>query len=243
MEQLIQRAVQLIHERYDDPLSLDDMARSAVMSKFHFLRMFRDATGVTPARFLSAVRLAHAKRLLRATDLNISDISVRVGYNSTGSFTRRFTESVGCSPAQYRWLGRREVGRTAVAEPHPHGEGFTIAGVVRSPRPDLSSICVGLFSGPIIERCPAASVVLDGPGPFRLEDVPAGTWYVHAVAADPDQAVGAGAEPRPLVDGVGPITTGRQSVSGLELTVRRQGWAHPPMLFALPPFGVEALAA
>nr|ABS50455.1 NapR1 [Streptomyces aculeolatus] len=98
MEHLVRHAVTTIRERFFEPLSLDDLAQSVRVSKYHFLRVFTRVTGVTPGRFLSAVRLHEAKRLLLSTSLTVADISAQVGYSSTGSFTRRFTESVGLSP-------------------------------------------------------------------------------------------------------------------------------------------------
>ncbi|MFG2648254.1 helix-turn-helix transcriptional regulator [Streptomyces sp. NPDC048436] len=104
MEHLVRRSITTMYRSYHEPLTLDDIARSAMVSKFHFLRVFTRVTGVTPGRFLSAVRLHEAKRLLRTTSLNVADISAQVGYSSTGTFSRRFSESVGVSPTRYRHL-------------------------------------------------------------------------------------------------------------------------------------------
>lgn len=108
MDHLIEYAVNTIRERYFEPLTLDELASAAMVSKFHFVRVFRRVTGVTPGRFLSAVRLQEAKSLLLATTLNVSDISAQVGYSSTGSFSQRVSASVGCSPTQYRQCHRGE---------------------------------------------------------------------------------------------------------------------------------------
>jgi hypothetical protein len=56
------------------------MARAALFSKFHFTRLFQRATGLSPGRFLSALRLERAKQLLVSTSLNVIDISHQVGY-------------------------------------------------------------------------------------------------------------------------------------------------------------------
>ncbi|MFD0592037.1 helix-turn-helix domain-containing protein [Catellatospora coxensis] len=73
-----------------------------MFSKFHFSRMFQRVTGLSPGRFLSALRLQQAKQLLVTTSFNVSDISLRVGYTSVGTFSTRFTRSVGLSPTIYR---------------------------------------------------------------------------------------------------------------------------------------------
>ena len=82
------------------------------VSPFHFSRMFAKATGVTPGRYLTAVRLFEAKRLLLTTSLTVSDIVCSVGYSSVGTFTSRFTRAVGMTPTQYR---EPEVGELLVA--------------------------------------------------------------------------------------------------------------------------------
>ena len=102
VESGVERAVGVMWERFWEPLCLDDLARCALVSKFHFLRVFSRVTGVTPGRFLSAVRVFEAKGLLVGSSLSVADVSAGVGYGSTGSFTRRFSESVGLSPTQYR---------------------------------------------------------------------------------------------------------------------------------------------
>lgn len=245
MEVLIQRVVDLIQERYSEPLNLDELARTAIMSKFHFLRTFRDVTGVTPGRFLSAVRLEAAKELLLATSLNVSDISARVGYSSTGSFTRRFTESVGCSPTQYRHAGglRGSGGAEEAANGADRASGGCIAGSVRGISPNVSAIYIGVFDSPILERFPADQAMVTAPGRFRLAGVPTGTWWVHAVAhgASPESA--ANLADALLVDTAGPFEITADSRLELDLTVRPRGWSHPPVLLALPYLGKLGFAA
>src|ERR687887_1129758 len=94
-----------MQQNLGERLTIDDMARSAMFSKFHFSRVFQRVTGVSPGRFLSAMRLEEAKRLLLTPSLTVADISHRVGYNSVGTFSSRFRHSVGVSPTTYRQLG------------------------------------------------------------------------------------------------------------------------------------------
>lgn len=261
MESMIHNALSLMHARYAEDLTLDDLAEAAIMSKFHFIRIFRDALGVTPCRYLSAVRLHEAKRLLRSTRMNVSDISTRVGYSSTGSFTRRFTDSVGYSPIQYR---NRAVYGGGVVVPglrggDPRGDadpGDTPSGIVwgsvRAPY-DVQELFVGVFENPILERTPIACRLLQRPGPFRMV-VPAGRqWYVHAVAwpvecpaGDPvekliEELEGA-RDPGPwhdengglLVASAGPVTVAAGASLRVDLEVGLHGWGQPPVLLALP---------
>ena len=104
-ELAVERAIDTMQDDLSEQLTVDDMARAAMFSKFHFTRMFQRVTGVSPGRFLSAMRLQAAKRLLVTTSLNVTDISVRVGYNSVGTFSSRFSRSVGLSPTTFRRMG------------------------------------------------------------------------------------------------------------------------------------------
>lgn len=248
MEQVIEHAVQTIRERYSEPLSLDELAHNAMVSKFHFLRTFRRITGVTPGRFLTAVRLQEAKRLLLTTALNVSDVSMQVGYSSTGSFTRRFTESVGCSPTRYRRTGGTHLTHDAhTPERHvltPAGaDGGTITGSVQG-EAGVSAIYVGLFERPILERCPGLRALITEPGPFRLTQVPAGTWYVHAVARTNRAVPAEYPGERPLLaDTTGPIEVTPGASSHVCLTVRPLRWSQPPVLLVLPELNALGVAA
>ncbi|HZC07440.1 MAG TPA: AraC family transcriptional regulator [Ktedonobacterales bacterium] len=85
-----------------EPLTLDELARVAVMSPTHFLRVFRQAFGQTPHQFLTERRIERAKDLLRATNRPVTEICHAVGFESLGSFSALFRRSVGVSPTSYR---------------------------------------------------------------------------------------------------------------------------------------------
>ena len=87
-----EQIVSWMREHLDQEISMEEMAEKAGVTPFHFLRTFRRWTGVTPALFLSALRLEEAKRLLLTTDRSVTDICFDVGYNSLGTFTTRFTQ-------------------------------------------------------------------------------------------------------------------------------------------------------
>src|SRR5215472_13479816 len=105
----VERVIATMRDRIDEPLSLGSMARIAFTSRYHFNRVFRQVTGVPPAQFLYALRLERAKRLLMQTQRKVIDICYDVGYNSVGTFTRRFTDLLGVSPGTFRQLSRSPV--------------------------------------------------------------------------------------------------------------------------------------
>jgi AraC family transcriptional regulator len=236
MEHLIERAVVAIYERYSEPIHLEELARTAMLSKFHFLRVFRCVTGVTPGRFLSAVRLQEAKRLLLTTSFNVAYISAQVGYSGTGTFTRRFTESVGLSPTQYRKMSRGDPSiQMKRAAPHLMSKVCgSVSGTIDAVGVPLSSIYIGAFDSPILQGHPAASVDVPEPGTFQLDSVPPGTWYIHAVARGSDLPTAPYCDEPLLVDTVGPVTVRPNRQLDLDVTVRPLNWSRPPILFALP---------
>ncbi len=98
----LRRAKDLMDREYASPLVLDDLARAAGCSRFHFVRSFRAAYGHTPGPYLTLRRIERAKDLLRSVNLTVTEICMLVGFSSLGSFSSRFTEVVGMSPTEYR---------------------------------------------------------------------------------------------------------------------------------------------
>lgn len=98
----LRRARDTIDRDYAEPLDLDGLARTANVSKFHFLRCFAATYGRTPARYLAERRIERAQDLLRATNLTVTEVCHLVGYTSLGSFSSRFRELVGVTPSAYQ---------------------------------------------------------------------------------------------------------------------------------------------
>lgn len=96
------RARDLADASYFEPLSVDDMARAAGLSRAHFSREFRRTFGESPHSYLLTRRLERAAALLRGTDRPVIEICLAVGLQSVGSFTTSFTRTYGASPTAYR---------------------------------------------------------------------------------------------------------------------------------------------
>src|SRR5918911_1503329 len=96
------RAKDLADARYAEPLSVDDLARAAGLSRAHFSREFRRTFGESPHGYLLTRRLERAAALLRTTDRSVAEICLDVGLQSIGSFTSAFTRTFGRSPTAYR---------------------------------------------------------------------------------------------------------------------------------------------
>jgi AraC family transcriptional regulator len=249
--QAVERVVAVMRERLDEPLPLETMAEVATLSLYHFARVFHTVTGTSPARFLSALRVAEAKRLLRTTSLSVTDVCYRVGYNSLGSFTARFTQSVGVSPGRFRRLQqgnqryavaprqRREPGEAGRIAGRLPAEAGRIAGRVRAGVSIADPVFVGLFPTPVPEGHPVCCTVLSGPGEYEIVDVPDGCYYVLG-ACFPGSRDGWA----PLLPGDGseyvgmvpqPVRVGRgTALRGLDMWLRPVQPTDPPILAALP---------
>ena len=81
---------------------MQDLLKKAHMSKSYFLQLFRQYMGTTPYNFLTNYRITQARELLDLTDLPVSQIAVKVGFNDESNFSTRFSKITGQSPMQYR---------------------------------------------------------------------------------------------------------------------------------------------
>lgn len=91
-----------IDRSYDEPMTLQNLAEMAGMSASALVRTFRQAVGASPIDYVIGVRLQRAQRLLRNSNLRVSEIAFRCGFNDSNYFTRRFRQAVGVSPRDYR---------------------------------------------------------------------------------------------------------------------------------------------
>ncbi len=100
------KVIGALESDYSAPWTLQALLKIADMSRSHFMRIFRRATGQTPIEYLIRLRLQKAMELLRQSDSSITDIAMDVGFNDSNYFTRQFRAANGLSPTQYR-LGNR----------------------------------------------------------------------------------------------------------------------------------------
>jgi AraC family transcriptional regulator len=89
-------------EHAAEEFSLDRLAAQAGLSKFHFQRLFKAATGVSPSRYQINLRMEEARRLLRETKMSVIDVALEVGYTDPSHFARLFRRETGLSPSDYR---------------------------------------------------------------------------------------------------------------------------------------------
>ncbi|GIM82475.1 AraC family transcriptional regulator [Winogradskya consettensis] len=239
----------MMRNNMGEDLTVDDMARAAMFSKFHFTRVFQRVTGVSPGRFLSAMRLQQAKELLLATSMNVADISVHVGYNSVGTFSSRFTRSVGLAPTEYR----RTRGISHMVQTLPSdqdicsGDGVVSGMLSMHPCAEVDLVFAGLFASRVPEGRPSRCTILNGAGHFIIDKVPDGIWYLlcQGVPRTPNdvRSISENGIPGPFVASVGPIRIRRGSAAVATVRLGPARVFDPPLLLALPDARTTALAA
>jgi len=102
VDRRIRRSVELMHTQLDQDLTLKALAAASYLSPFHFARLFKKLTGLSPHNYLASIRATRAQLLLAETDLSIADIGTRVGYLSGSHFTKAFRTATGTTPREFR---------------------------------------------------------------------------------------------------------------------------------------------
>src|SRR5699024_8450015 len=150
----IEEAILYIQRNICEPLSLTQLTNHVSYSPYHFTRIFKARTGLSPLYYVYSMRLHKAKEWLLNTDLTVRDIGMEVGQQSLGTFTTRFTEKVGITPSQFRHSHMQ-------VDDHKHSlqklsnwhefsptlsQSTKIEGTVKTNRPFNGFILIGLFS-------------------------------------------------------------------------------------------------
>jgi len=102
IDRRIRKSIELMHSQLEQNLSLKDLAAASYLSPFHFARLFKKITGVTPHNYLAAIRTQKAQLLLSDHSLSVNAIAAKVGYLSSSHFTKAFRSATGTTPREFR---------------------------------------------------------------------------------------------------------------------------------------------
>ncbi|MCT7591246.1 bifunctional helix-turn-helix domain-containing protein/methylated-DNA--[protein]-cysteine S-methyltransferase [Aliarcobacter butzleri] len=126
----IEKAIRFIDENFKEHPSIDEIAKNIGMSKYHFIRVFKEYVGVTPQQFLHCVTLNYAKEHIKESK-SILDSSLDIGLSSTSRLHELFVNLIGVTPKEWREKGK-DVQITYGFGQTPFGEaliGFTDKGI------------------------------------------------------------------------------------------------------------------
>lgn len=99
---IVNQAIELLENKYDRKVRLDDVSAELGVSKYHLIKLFRESTGKTPIQYLNKIRLEKAMELLRSTDMPVEAIGQQTGFIHANYFTKVFKSAVGVPPGQFR---------------------------------------------------------------------------------------------------------------------------------------------
>jgi len=99
----LRKIKEMLQEKIEEDLSLEEMARTVGLSAAHFSQVFRNTTGQTPHKYLMCYRVQRAKEMLRSAEMRVLDVAIACGFKTQQHFARVFREMCGASPTEYRY--------------------------------------------------------------------------------------------------------------------------------------------
>ncbi len=98
----ISRAIALMYRAIHRKLPLGELAGATGLSISRLCHLFHSQTGMSPRRYLKAVRLASAKELLETSSFRVKEVATHAGFNHVGRFIGEFRKAYGLTPSQHR---------------------------------------------------------------------------------------------------------------------------------------------
>lgn len=99
---MVRATLEYIERNLENKITLEDLAENTFLSKYHFHRIFNEATGVSVMEYIRRRRLIHAAERLTGTSDGITDIAMEYQFDSLDGFSRAFKRYYGISPGKYR---------------------------------------------------------------------------------------------------------------------------------------------
>lgn len=106
------KVLDFMEHHHGEDITLDRLAVEATISKFHFVRLFREATGMTPHQWLIRRRLETGRQLVLDGDLSMTEIALRCGFKRANHFTSAYKKRFGLPPLTHRGGGKDEILRS-----------------------------------------------------------------------------------------------------------------------------------
>ncbi|MFU1795447.1 helix-turn-helix domain-containing protein [Paenibacillus azoreducens] len=187
---VVEKAIRYMKDHLDEDITSGFLASYVGYSSFHFVRIFKNVTGISPRHFLSALRMEAGKTALLQDPSLLMKILLSVGFHSPGSFNTRFKPNVGISPRKFSidslslssYVRQYEHEELQLEE---HRSNRSVSQQIRchieAPADFRGIIFVGLFTHPIPDQKPAAGTALNRKKrTCAFTDVPSGIYYALA---------------------------------------------------------------
>ncbi|WP_018750251.1 AraC family transcriptional regulator [Paenibacillus sanguinis] len=100
--QAMREALDYLEKHWSRPITLEEAARQAHMSVYHFSRTFKSTTGMSLPSYLNSIRVDRAEELIRTSDQTMLDIALECGFTNVRTFNRAFRQLRGCAPSSLR---------------------------------------------------------------------------------------------------------------------------------------------
>ena len=101
-DELFMQVISMIHERYYEKLTIEDLAKVAKLSRSLFIKRFKEICGLPPNEYITKQRIEAAEQMLKNTKLSILDIAFKCGFYDTSHLAKNFIKKNGISPSQFR---------------------------------------------------------------------------------------------------------------------------------------------
>jgi len=102
VSETITKAIKFIEQHFTEDISVKDIASTVFVSKYHFIRMFKKHTDITPYAHIIKLRILYATHLLTNSIHSVELIGDKCGFKSPEHFIRLFNKYIGCTPSKYR---------------------------------------------------------------------------------------------------------------------------------------------
>ena len=99
---MVAKAKAYIDENYNKDISLDDVSRMVDISPYYFSKLFKQEQGENFIEYLTRIRMANARRILKNQNYNIKEVCAMCGYSDPNYFSRIFKKFEGVTPSEYR---------------------------------------------------------------------------------------------------------------------------------------------
>ncbi|MBE4907637.1 helix-turn-helix transcriptional regulator [Bacillus luteolus] len=189
-EVAVAKAIEYMKENLDKDITSEELARRVGYSPFHFSRIFKEITGVSPRHFLSALRIESGKRVLvNSSSSSVLKALLTVGFKSLGTFSSKFKHFVGLSPKQFQ-LSTEELtdfinhfGKSQTASHLEVGKPPMLTCKLEVPVNFKGVIFVGLFPRPIPDQKPIVGTAFtQQQTSCTFSEIPPGSYFLLVTA-------------------------------------------------------------